>query len=87
MLDNRGPEARLRQRLEKFVEMLDALPDVLRNLGKLVEDWSEEGVVMHAETLAAHAERRWRQVFWLIAPLWLAGLSLAAIAVALLLGR
>ena len=87
MQDNRGPEARLRQRLEKFVEMMDGLPDVLRNVGKLVEDWSKEGIVMHAETLALHAERRWRQVFWLIVPLWLAGLSLVAIAVALLLGR
>jgi len=87
MQDNRGPEARLRQHFEKFVEMMDALPDALRSLGKLVEDWSKEGVVMHAETLAAQAERRWRELFWLIIPLWLAGLSLAAIAVALFLGR
>ena len=87
MQDNRGPEARLRQRLEKFVEMIDGLPDLLGNVGKLVEDWSQEGIVMHAETLAAQAARRWREVFWLIIPLWLAGLSLVAIAVALLLGR
>ena len=87
MQDNRGPEARLRQGFEKFVEMVDALPDVLRDVGKLVEDWSREGIVMHAETLAAQAERRWRQAFWLIVPLWLAGMSLAAIAIALLLGR
>ncbi|MGA8401991.1 MAG: hypothetical protein WB697_19035, partial [Stellaceae bacterium] len=66
---------------------MDGLPDVLRNVGRLVEDWSQEGIVMHAETLAAHAERRWREVFWLIIPLWLMGLGLAAIAVALLLGR
>lgn len=87
MQDHRGPEARLRQRLEKFVEMMDGLPDIIRDAGKLVEDWSREGIVMHAETLALQAERRWRQAFWVIIPLWLMGLALAGIAVALLLGR
>jgi ubiquinone biosynthesis protein len=87
MQDNRGPEARLRQRLESFVEMVDGLPDLLRNAGKLVETWSQEGVVLHVESLAAHAERRWREVFWLIVPLWLSAAGLVAIAVALLVAR
>ena len=87
MLDNRGPEARLRQRLEQFVEMVDGLPDFLRSAGKLVEKWAEEGVVLHAESLALHAERRWREVFWLIVPLWLSAAGLVAIAVALWLRR
>jgi ubiquinone biosynthesis protein len=87
MKDNRGPEARLRQRLESLVETLDRLPRLIEDAGRLVGKWAEEGVVLHAESLAANAERRWREVFWLIIPLWLAGLSLVAIAVALLLGR
>jgi len=87
MRDHRGPEARLRQRLENVVEALDGLPDLLRSAGKLVGTWAEEGVVLHAESLAFHAERRWREVFWLIIPLWLIGAGLIAIAVALFLGR
>jgi ubiquinone biosynthesis protein len=87
MQDNRGPEALLRQRLESLVEAVDGLPKLLRDLGKLVGKWAEEGVVLHAETLAAHAERRWREVLWLILPLWLGAGALVAIAVALLLAR
>jgi ubiquinone biosynthesis protein len=87
MQDNRGPEARLRQRLEGLVEVIDGLPGLLRNAGDLVAKWSEEGVVLHIESLAANAERRWREVFWLIVPLWLSAAALVAIAVALLLGR
>jgi ubiquinone biosynthesis protein len=87
MQDHRGPEAQLRQRLEKLVEVIDGLPDLLRNLGKLVEDWSTEGVVLHAETLAAQAAHRVRELPWLVAPLWLAAAALIAIAVALFLGR
>ncbi len=87
MQDNRGPEARLRQRLEKFVEMVDGLPDLIRDARKLVGTWADEGVVMHAESLVFHAERRWREMFWAIVPLWLIGAGLVAIAVALLLNR
>jgi ubiquinone biosynthesis protein len=87
MQDHRGPEAQLRQRLEKLVEVIDGLPDLLRNLGNLVEDWSMEGVVLHAETLAAQAAHRAQELPWLVAPLWLAAAALIAIAVALFLGR
>jgi ubiquinone biosynthesis protein len=87
MRDNRGPEARLRRRLENLVEVVDGLPDLLRDAGKLVATWSQEGVVLHVESLAAHAERRWRAVLWLVVPLWLSAAGLIAIAVALWLGR
>ena len=87
MQDNRGPEARLRQQLENLVEVIDGLPDLRRNAGKLVKTWAEEGVVLHAETIAAHAERRWREVFWLIVPLWLIGAGLIGIAAALFFAR
>jgi len=87
MRDNRGPEARLRRRLENLVEVVDGLPDLLRDAGKLVATWSQEGVVLHVESLAAHAERRWRAVLWLVVPLWLSAAGLIAIAIALWLGR
>jgi len=87
MRDNRGPEARLRQRLKAVVETLDRVPKLVEDAARLVEKWLDEGVVMHAESLAAHAERRWRDVLWLIVPLWLSAAGLIAIAVALLLRR
>jgi ubiquinone biosynthesis protein len=87
MAENRGPEAQLRQRFERFAAMLDELPDLMRNAAKLVGDWSSEGVVLHAETLAVQAAHRARELPWLVAPLWLAAAALIAIAVALFLGR
>jgi ubiquinone biosynthesis protein len=83
MRDNRGPEAQIRQRVDSLVEAFDELPRLLRSLGKLVDDWSKEGVFLHAETLATQAAHRYRQLWLVVVPLWLAGLALAAMAVAL----
>ncbi|HVB18095.1 MAG TPA: 2-polyprenylphenol 6-hydroxylase [Stellaceae bacterium] len=85
--DNRGPEARLRQRIDAAFEAIDELPRLLQNLDRLVGDWAREGVVLHAETLAAQAAHRARLLPWLAVPLWLGAASLVAIALALLLGR
>ena len=60
------------------------MPRLLRNLDRLIGDWSREGVVLHAETLAAQAAHRARLFPWLVVPLWLAAAALVAIAVALL---
>ena len=87
MQDNRGPEARLRQRLETLAETLDRLPRLIEDAGTLIATWAEEGVVLHIESLAAQAQHRWRAVLWLIVPLWLSTAALIAIAVVLLLGR
>ena len=87
MRENRGPEAHLRRRLESLAETLDRLPRLIDDAGRLVGQWVEEGVVLHAESLAANAEHRWREVLWLIVPVWLGAAALVAIAVALLLGR
>jgi ubiquinone biosynthesis protein len=87
MRENRGPEAHLRRRVENFVETIDRLPKLIEDAGKLIATWADEGVVLHAETLATQAEHRWRNVYWLIAPLWLSAVALVAIAIALLLGR
>ncbi len=87
MRDNRGPEARLRQRIDGVVEALDALPRLLRNLDKMIGDWAQEGVVLHAETLAAQAAHRARHLSFLVVPLCVAAAALVAIAAALLAGR
>jgi ubiquinone biosynthesis protein len=87
MRDNRGPEARLRQQIGTVLEAIDAIPRLLRSLDRLIGDWSREGVILHAESLAAQASHRARMLPWLVLPLWIAAIALAAIAVALLLGH
>jgi len=84
MRDNRGPEARLRQRIDGFVEALDEVPRLLRNLDKLIGDWAQEGVVLHAESLATQAAHRARLLPLLVIPLWIAAAALVAIAAVLL---
>ncbi len=87
MLENRGPEARLRQSLETLIETAERLPQLVQNLEELVSKWSREGVVLHAETLAANAAHRTRGLVLALAPLWIAAAALLAIAFALVLGR
>jgi ubiquinone biosynthesis protein len=84
--DNRGPEAQLRQRVDAFIETLDEVTRLLRNLDKLLGDWAQEGVVLHAESLATQAAHRARLLPLLVIPLWIAAAALVAIA-ALLLAR
>jgi ubiquinone biosynthesis protein len=85
--DNRGPEARLRQRIDTVLEIVDELPRLVRSLDKLFGDWAQEGVVLHAESLAEQAAHRARLLPLLVIPLWLAAAALVAIALALLFGR
>jgi ubiquinone biosynthesis protein len=87
MRENRGPEARLSQRLEIIAEAVDRVPRLLQRLEALVNDWSREGIVMHAETLAAQAAKRARHLVILLLPVWLITASLVAIALALIFGR
>jgi ubiquinone biosynthesis protein len=87
MRENRGPEARLRQRLETIAEAVDRIPQLLQRVDALVDDWSREGIVMHAETLAAQAAKRARHLVILLAPVWLITAALVAIALALIFKR
>jgi ubiquinone biosynthesis protein len=87
MRDNRGPEAQLRQRLDAMIETLDELPRLLRGLGRIADDWSREGVMLHSETLVAQAAHRGRQIRALVVPLWVGATALIAAALALLFGR
>ena len=87
MRDNRGPEARLKQRIDTLLETLDEIPRLFSNLDRLVADWAREGVILHAESLAAQAAHRARLMPWLVVPLWLAAAALMAIAAGVLVGR
>jgi ubiquinone biosynthesis protein len=87
MRDNRGPEARLKERIDTILETIEEIPRLLRNLDRLIGDWSREGVILHAESLATQAAHRARLFPWLVVPLWLAAAALVAIAVALLVAR
>ena len=87
MRDNRGPEARVRLGLETIVDLVERLPRLVRSLDALIADWSREGIVMHAETLAIQAAHRARHLAIVIVPVWITAFALAGIAVALLLGR
>src|SRR5947207_2684745 len=84
MRDNRGPEARLRQRIDVLLEAIDEVPRLLRGLDKIVGEWASEGVVLHAESLATNAAHRARLLPLLVIPLWIAAAALVAIAAVLL---
>ncbi|HEV2300162.1 MAG TPA: 2-polyprenylphenol 6-hydroxylase [Stellaceae bacterium] len=85
--DNRGPEARLRQGVEDLAATLEAVPRLLRDLETLIGSWAREGVVLHAESIAALAAQRARHVAFLLVPLWVSATALVAIALALVLRR
>jgi ubiquinone biosynthesis protein len=87
MRDNRGPEAQLRQRIDAFVAAVDDVPRLLRGVGQIVDSWSREGVVLHAESLATQAAHRARLLPFMVVPLWIAAAALIAIALALVFKR
>ena len=87
MRDNRGPEARFACGLETIADLVERIPRLVRSLDALIADWSREGIVMHAETLAIQAAHRARHLAFVLVPVWITALALAGIAVALLLGR
>ena len=87
MRDNRGPEARLRERLETVSDVIDRLPRLVRSLDALVGDMARDGVVLHAESIAAHADQQAKRAYLAVIPLWLAAAALVAIAIALVWRR
>jgi ubiquinone biosynthesis protein len=87
MLDNRGPEARVRLGLETIAELVERVPRLVRSLETLVTDWSREGVVLHAESLAVQAAHRARHLGIVLIPVWVTAAALAVIAFKLLFGR
>jgi ubiquinone biosynthesis protein len=87
MRDNRGPEARLRQGLETVAELAERLPPLVRSLERLVTNWSTDGVILHAESLAVQAAHRARHLGIVLLPIWLTAVALVTIAVTLLWRR
>jgi ubiquinone biosynthesis protein len=87
MRDNRGPEAKMRLGLEILADMVERVPRLVRSLETLVTDWSREGVILHAESLAVQAAHRARHLAIVLIPVWITAAALAAIAVALLLAK
>jgi ubiquinone biosynthesis protein len=87
MLDNRGPEASVRLGLETLADLVERLPRLVRSLETLVTDWSQDGVVLHLETLAVQAAHRARHLAILLVPIWITAAALATIALTLLFGR
>ena len=87
MRDNRGPEARVRLGLETLADLAERVPRLVRSLETLVTDWSRQGVILHAETLAVQAAHRARHLAIVLVPVWITAAALAMIAVALLFGR
>ena len=59
----------------------------MNGLDKIIGQWAQDGVVLHAETLAVHAAQRARQLPFVLAPLWIAAAALVAIALALVFRR
>jgi ubiquinone biosynthesis protein len=87
MVDNRGPEARIRLGVETIADLVERLPRLVQSLEALVTNWSREGVVLHMETLAVQAAHRARHLAIVLVPVWITALALAGIALALLFGR
>ena len=87
MRDNRGPEAKLRDGMETLADLVERLPRLVRSLDQLVGDMSRDGVVLHAETIAAHAAEQARRAYLAVIPLWVAAAALVAIALALVFAR
>ncbi len=85
--ESRGPEARLRAFSTEIGETIARLPHLVRQFEALGESWAREGVLMHAESLAAEAAERARHVARLLLPFWVAAAALVAIALALFLTR
>ena len=80
MRDNRGPEARLRERLDIIVDMLDRLPRVIEKVENFVEDVARDGVLLHAELIASHAQEQAKRAWLLVLPFYIAAAALVAIA-------
>lgn len=87
MRDNRGPEARVRLGLETLADLAERVPRLMRSLETLITEWSRNGVVLHAESLAVQAAHRARHLAIVLVPIWVTAAALAAIALTLIFGR
>jgi ubiquinone biosynthesis protein len=80
MRDNRGVEAQLRQRLEIWGGTIERLPRVVEKLENLIEDIAHDGILLHAASIASHADEQAKRAYLAVIPLYLAAAALLAIA-------
>jgi ubiquinone biosynthesis protein len=83
MRANRGPEAQVYDVLAEATRTLRRLPDLVDKLERAVADMAEGGLRLHPDSLDDLIRRAERASHPLRAPLWIAVLALAAIALAL----
>jgi ubiquinone biosynthesis protein len=80
MLENRGPEARLRGAIQDLAGTFERLPRLVADVERAASDLSEGGLRLHPESLEAlhsqGAQRSARWAFWVA----LAALAIAALA-------
>ena len=83
MIENRGPEAMIRDRLQGLADLATRLPDLARDAGDALEQLAQGGLRLDPETIAALAERRsgGKALLW---PLWAAVALLFLILLVLL---
>ena len=71
MIQNRGPEARLRDATHDLVQIAERLPTLVKNLDRASEDLAEGGLRLHPESAKALAAGRGNAA-WHIRALWAA---------------
>jgi ubiquinone biosynthesis protein len=84
MRTNRGPEARIVDTMAELAALFDRLPQLVRDIERAAGEMVESGLRLHPETIDRIVQRAEDASHPLAIPLWLAVLSLIAIAVALL---
>jgi ubiquinone biosynthesis protein len=83
MRANRGPEAQVYDVLADAARTLRRLPSLVDNLEKAVAEVADGGLRLHPKTIADLIRQGERAAHPLRAPIWVAVLALAAIALAL----
>jgi ubiquinone biosynthesis protein len=84
MRTNRGPEARIVDSIAELAALFDRLPQLVRDVERAAGEVVEHGLRVHPETIELIVQRSEAATHPLAIPLWLAVLSLIAIAIALL---
>jgi ubiquinone biosynthesis protein len=87
MRDNRGIEAQLRQRFETIAETIERLPRLIQKVEDFVDNVSQNGILLHAESIVSHAEQQAKRAYLAVIPLYLAAAALLAIAGVLIFWR
>ena len=81
MMENRSPQARLRQAAAEAVQVIERLPTLTERVERIIDEFSNDGLRLHPETVRRFGQyrNRWQ---WYRSPLWLAVLALIVILIA-----